>query len=371
MEVKPELIDRIVCAKYLFQSGSEYIERAGTYSDGIAILHLQDSIEMFLRTVAEHLHCSIKETISFNQLIDEIDKAGKGALTHRSALNQLNKARVNFKHFGLQPKHEDVRKFNRDLQAFFPAATRTFLNLDFESLSLINLINHQRVRNFLARAEIQLDSENNSESIHASAVAFELYRNFAGHQGESTRLRVSSEDERKMRDLVRAIQDSLWNQQEQINLIMDGINLGDYRRFKRHIPCVSLSSANTVHSSWHFHNRPDKLTKEDAAFCLRFAIDSILLMQQYRLPPVFRIPFPNRHYVVLKDTKIIVYPGEEQEVIRIAKKGETLQQHYETFNRNDFTAILQDESCAYVNIDDVDLLEESGTGSSPEMGHDD
>ena len=354
MEVTREISDRIVCAKFIFRRGSEHIDKPGIYSDGLAVLHFQDAVEMFLRATAEHLHCSIKETINFNQLIDEIDKIGKGTLTHRTALNQLNKARVNFKHFGLQPKHDDVCKFHRDLEAFFPAATSTFFNFDYDSLSLVDLIKHCRTRNFLTKAEMLLASDDFSGSVNASAIAFELYRNYAGHN-ESSRLRVSSDEQRKTRDLIGAIESTFRDQQDQINLIMDGINLGDYRRFKRHAPNVNFSSANTVWATWHFHSTPDKLTREDAIFCLRFAIDSILLMQQYRLPSHHMIPFPNQYYQVVRDTKIIVNPGDEPEIIRVAKVGEVLQQYYELYGKQDFIPIVQDEICAYVGAADVKL----------------
>ena len=144
MSVNKEIIDRLICAKYMFQHGNELLERGGPFSDGLTILLFQDSVEMCLRAIAEHHHCSIKDNIAFNQIIDEIDKTGKGVLTHRTALNQLNKARLNFKHFGLQTKHEDVVKFRRDLEAFFPAALSTFLDLSYDSISLIDLVEHYR-----------------------------------------------------------------------------------------------------------------------------------------------------------------------------------------------------------------------------------
>jgi hypothetical protein len=356
MKIRKEIVDRIVCAKYIFQRGSEYLEKRSVYSDGLTVLHFQDAAEMILRAIAEHLHCSVKESITFNQLMEEIDKAGKGVLTHRTALNQLNKARVNFKHFGLEPKHEDVTKFHRDLEAFFPAAIRSFLDLDYDLLSLIDLVEHCRTRNYLKEAEKIIEADEFKASVQASAIAFQLFRRYAGHDGEDIRLSLLQPDvERNLSSFVRAIESSFSKQQDQINLIMDGINLGDYRRFARYIPRVQLSLANTIHLTWGMRHTSSDYTREIASFCLRFAMDSILHMQQYRVPPFNMIPFPNRYFRVLRTTAIIVWPCESPEVIRFAEAGETLQGHYENSDKPDFAAVVLDEDCAFVNRNDIQM----------------
>jgi hypothetical protein len=112
----------------------------------------------------EFLHANIKDGSAFNQIIDEIDKVSPTKLSHRSALNQLNKARVSFKHFGLQPKKEDVIKFRQDLEVFFPKTFQLFLNLEYESVSLVHLIGHRRTENYLRQAEQHIANQKYRES---------------------------------------------------------------------------------------------------------------------------------------------------------------------------------------------------------------
>jgi len=136
VSLSKELLDRLICSKYIFHKGVDIIERGGPYSSGLGVLHFQDAAEMVLRIIAEHLHCSLKESAAFNQIIDSIDSVGDKKIFHRSALNQLNKARINFKHFGLEPKREDAIKFRRDLEGFFPNVLKSFLNIEFHLISL-------------------------------------------------------------------------------------------------------------------------------------------------------------------------------------------------------------------------------------------
>jgi len=152
-EIRKELLDRLICAKYIFMRGMEILDQGGPFSSGRSVLHFQDSAEMALRAIAEHLHCSVKPSTQFNQIVDSINESGVNVLSHRTALNQLNSARVNFKHFGLEPKIGDSNKFKNDLNGFFPNAIKDFMGIDFDSLSLTNLIGHRRTENHLNIAQ--------------------------------------------------------------------------------------------------------------------------------------------------------------------------------------------------------------------------
>lgn len=357
MSVNKEIIDRLICAKYMFQRGNELLERGGPFSDGLTVLLFQDSVEMCLRAIAEHHHCSMKDNIAFNQIMDEIDKIGKGLLTHRTALNQLNKARLNFKHFGLQTKHEDVVKFRKDLEAFFPSALNTFLELSYDSISLIDLIEHCRARNHLRAAERFIESGNYRESIQSSAIAFHLYRSYSSiFRERNRRKRLPREIERELHKFLEYIEDSINQQQDQISLIMDGVNLGDYRKFLREIPVVHMSDAKTFHIVWFSDRHNDESSRDIAIFCLRFATDSILLIQQYKFPTSFRIRLPERRFKVSHDCDIIVWPSEEPEVIRLAKAGEILQGYYENYDKADYIAIAQDDESAYVKREALEIV---------------
>lgn len=137
--------------------------------------------------------------------------------------------------------------------------------------------------------------------------------------------------------------------------LLNRTTLGDYRRFASYIPSVQFSLANTIHLNWRMRHSAGNYTRETASFCLRFAMDSILHMQQYRIPPFHMISFPNRYFRVLRPTAIIVWPCDSPEVIRIAEAGEILQGYYENYDKPDFVAVVLDEDCAFVGRNDVKM----------------
>lgn len=346
-----ELIDRLICSKYLFHRGVDILNRRGPFSSGLAVLHFQDAAEMVLRVIAEYFNCSLKENAAFNQIIDTIDNIGNTKITHRIALNQLNKARINFKHFGLEPKYEDANKFRYDLEGFFPTALRSFLDIDFGSISLTSLIGHRRTENFLNEAERLISEEKYRESISASAVAFTIFHSHYNKEpgiyrrDPFRRFNVKDEELQRWADNIDEV---IEEQQSQLDLIMLGINLADYRRFKRYTPIVHLSMAGTFQIVHGGFGKPIEPTKETALFCHQFVIDAILIMKANQLPPQFPIRESKRKFRVAKKCPIIVWPCENPEIIRYAEEGEILSGRAKNYDKSEYVAIFQDGDEAYI-----------------------
>jgi len=349
MNLNKQLLDRLICSKYIFSKGVNVLDRGGPFSSGLAILHFQDAVEMVLRIIAEHLHCSLKENAAFNQIIDSIDSLGSEKIIHRSALNQLNKARINFKHFGLEPKHEDVIKFRRDLEGFFPNVLKSFLDVDFYLISLTNLIDHRRTENFLNKAEKLIQDMNYRESICSSAIAFAIFNSHYNKEPEKYRRdpfrRVEDTDLKKW---VEGIEELVLGQQAQLNLIMNGINLADYRRFQRCVPIVHLTMAGTYRVVYLGGRGQLEPSLETALFCFNFVIDAILIMKANKLPSKYPDQEPVRKFKVIKESPIIVWPGNDQEIIRFTEIGEILYARHERSDKAGYITIILDGDDAFV-----------------------
>ena len=347
--LRKELLNRLICAKYIFHRGVDILDRGGPFYSGLSVLNFQDSAEMVLRVIAEHLRCPLKENASFNQILDTIDSRGDKKITHRIPLNQLNKARVNFKHFGLEPKDVDVMKFKQDLEAFFPAAVSTFLDIDFESITLTRLIGHRRTENFLNEAERLTGERDYEAAIRNSAIAFTIFRSHYNTEQDifwSDPFRRFNDDE--VNRWADNIEETIARQQSQLNLIMDGINLSDYRRFQGYTPIVHLSMAGRYEVIDMGVVDPAKLSHEIAIFCYHFAIDAILLMKNNQLPPRFPIQEPERQLRVIEKSALIVWPCDDPEIIRYAEKGEILQGRSKKQDKPNYIAIIQDDDDAYI-----------------------
>ncbi|MDY0221496.1 MAG: hypothetical protein RBR67_10200 [Desulfobacterium sp.] len=352
MSLPKELLDRLVCAKYIFRKGIKILEKNESFASGIAVSHFQDSAEIILRVIIEYLHCSIKDNAPFNQIMDVIDNKDSRKLSHRSALNQLNKARVNFKHFGLEPKIEDAKKLKNDLEGFFPNSLSTFLNIDYNSISLTNLIRNTRIENFLNKAEECISDNNYGESVNNSAIAFGIYQSHFLNVYNSLKLNsFNRSDDRELQRWAQDIEKIVVEHQKQLDLIIHGINQREYIRFKQIIPPIHVMDSGNYSIINKLSNTSIESTRKNALFCLRFAIDAILLIKQNRLPSYYLKLKPKRRVKVLRKSPIIVYPtntDDDNETIRFAEIDEILWALSEKFHRLEYISVIQDEEKAYI-----------------------
>ncbi len=361
--MRPEILDRLVCAKHLFLLRSESLDRGGPYAAGLAVLTFQDSVEMLLRTIAEHFHAPIKDQASFNQVLDDVETTCNHSLTHRSALIQLNRSRVNFKHLGLAPRDEDARKFRNDLEGFFPSVLKATVDLRFDELSMASLVRHRRTANWLRKAEQFLSAGEFESSIDASAVAFAVFQRSQRERSHGSSLesilrdaeprgRSSERIHPGVYRLAEAVEKKIDKFRDQLELVSRGIDYDQYRRFVDLTPSVSMVMAGLLHiESWR---RRDVCSYENALFCSSFATKTLLKLQEaYQPRDFFKAPATARFRVTQKGS-IVVWPDDQSgEVIREVELGEELVGGNEILDQPGYVAIVQDDECAYLPTDCV------------------
>lgn len=363
--IKEDLLKRLVYAKYIFFQGCEAIERKLSIADGMAVLNFQDAIEMILRTIAEDAHANIKEKMSFDQIIQEIDAASAKKIPYKSSLIQMNKARVNFKHFGLIPARDDVEKCRRDVESFFKESIKLFFDVDFYQVSLADMVEKRRVKNYLKRAEKELDAGNYEQCIYATAIAFQLIflmpLKYKSSLDRIDSLRIDYKVGRELGNLpkiIKAISANIERHEQEINILIYGINLAEYKRFQFITPHINVFTGG----SFEIIKRSDDFnTLENALFCLRFVIDSALLVEQNRIPDKMEMLHEGKlpRYKVVRQSPILTGKiRQDPEHIRDAEIDEILTGYFKSHNIGGYVAILQDDEIAYIEENAVEELPE-------------
>lgn len=364
----PDLINRLVCSKYLFLRGQETINRHLPFHQGIAVLAFHDCVELCLRVIAEHIGARVGDNIQFQAVIDKIDEVGKGTVPCRTELNQLNRLRINFKHLALLPSDDDTRKAERNTRAFLDAALIKFADLSFERLSLVNLIRDTRVRHRLLKAEALLESDQTETSIENTAVALRLLLALAPVHSRQHSLthevqniatrntREGGEVSRSVIALAAAADKEVERVWEQLDLVFSGIDLVAYRRFLGIAPHVAFSVVGTAWVSSKAWEQPPSY--EMARFCFDFALHSILAIQD-DFPHLRDENPPDPNLVVTHDSPIIVYPedGRDHDIIYMAKVGERLSRASGDDRFKGFVALILDGKLAYIAANAVVPLE--------------
>lgn len=374
-EVSEELIDRLVCAKKLYRRGIQILSEPSTFSSGMAVLNFHDATEILLRVIAEYFDLQISDHEGFHSIVGKVNKEaqerGLPPLTNTSGLNQLNQARVNFKHYTLENKAKHATKFKLDLEVFFKTTLDDYLALDFSTLSLADMVEHTRTSNWLHKAESYLEDSNIYEACACSAIALKIFRNYKHTPKLWDTFNGIERDLRKfdrkvsggVAKLAEAVEEKLSKIRDHIDVLYDGIDPLKYKKFKSFTPEVLISMANTIERpKFNKENLLSEIEKEHmpqitndiAVFCCDFALDTILELQSQSFPPKFDINYDKIIYETISKTSIYIYPSSE-EVVDTVNKGVTLERskRLEESHDEDFVKITFDKDEAYVKKEDV------------------
>lgn len=346
--VDQTVINLVSYAKNLFMRGCETLDRQQTLAEGLAILNFQDAAEIFLNAIAIHVKASFKEQEPFHSMIEKIEKAHDQPICKRQSLIRLNKARVNFKHYGLLPQLEDVRMFRRDLESILYLTTTSILGLNFEEISLASLVKYHRVRMYLKDAESTLSNNNSSESVIASAKAFALVQ--SKMQSQINQYDRKAPKEEWVEDIFK----ELGEHRELLIFLLFGINLIEYRHFRKISPIAQMLGNDEFQLVWKMNSAD--ITREDALFCYRFILNIALAIQENTFEDDMILEYvkrQNKFYKVIKKSPIIVHPRSAEQ-LRQADVGEILTGHFKRHDKKEYYAILEKGDVAFIDKNAVE-----------------
>jgi len=117
---------------------------------------LQDAVELFLVNISRILDSPLQPNIPFQKYFDEIDKKLSTPLPYQNQLIDLNKMRVNAKHYSIQPPREKCEEMLFIVKNFFNEVSKLIVGEEFYNVSLMVLIENEKVQQYLKNAEEEL-----------------------------------------------------------------------------------------------------------------------------------------------------------------------------------------------------------------------
>lgn len=152
--MRKSIITKILLSRRLYQISLENLNSDNELSLSIGVILLQDSVEIFLLAVAEHIDADVGNKTNFNKYFELINKKlHPKELPFRFRLNSLNKLRVNAKHYGLSPSKSETTGLIETVKEFFEEVSLQVFKKEFVAISLVDLINEGEAKNYLTAAE--------------------------------------------------------------------------------------------------------------------------------------------------------------------------------------------------------------------------
>jgi len=292
--MEPTYLQRLSFIKYLFSIGL-YQSYQPEPLYGVSILSFHDSVELFLQLSLEKLNIS-KKTKYFIDYWEVINKELKNkTLSQEESMKRLNQARIDLKHHGIIPSKLDIESFRAITQAFFDENCLTIFQIDFDNISLIDLIKFERPRDLLKKAKDDFDKNLIKESLNNLALSFEylildyeeskkdkLYRSPFFFGKSMTFLKGIYLDlgyeNHKLRNFADSVTEAIAAIQKAIKILSFGIDYKKYVKYDSIVPFVEFS----INKTPHFTMSEDmNLSREDLDFCINFIVESALKLQEF------------------------------------------------------------------------------------------
>ncbi len=291
---KTIITKRLTYIKYLYLQGVEQSKLSEVIA-GFALMQFHDCIEMFLLLVAENLGKKDYPKWSFIQYWTEID-----TLTMRDAMNAMKQRRVNLKHHGSFPSHDDVVECRINVGTFLHENVRIQFDIDFESISLVDLISYESVHQPLSLAVQEMNNKKWYNSMVQARLAFDnLLKDYEGtkqHWYHSI-LEIGKKQGDRYKDFVKnassknatnnnmvwfkEISQTINELREVAKITALGIDFKKYALFKAVTPHIIRFAGEgcNIESEGSLSGRVN-FSEELCSICINFVIDSAVKLQE-------------------------------------------------------------------------------------------
>ena len=253
-----------------------------------------DSVELFLVLAGEHLNANFNKQTKFEQYFELVDEKLSGTkLLGQARMRSLNEARVGLKHHFNLPDSKQIDMFQSSVMSFFEDNTPLLFGVEFQSISMVDLVQSQDAVRSLKAATTYTEQANYDEAIRSIALAFsQLLRDYemsklGGRRhspfffGESfvfeSAFNIGVKDQ-KLGAYIDKVKKSIEALQGAVRILSMGIDYQRYSKFKWLTPAVSWMYGGNADVSKPPH---PPVSEEDCIFCFNFVIDTALRLQEF------------------------------------------------------------------------------------------
>ncbi len=270
----------LLLVQYLFREASKALARNQANADGLSVSLLQDAAELMAVTVLRAISGEIPKI--FDQFWDAVEKVNHNGkrLPHRAAMQRLNKARVNFKHYGIIPAHTQAIDFEAHTERFLETTCADFFGVPLRSVSPADLIGDSDVSTHLRNAARKLENHDFNGVIEECAVA----RHFAGEliakvvPSVGTQYSLRQSGPNTMEAAFGNLAATVTAMRSFLLTTVLGLSMADQARLKSLLPGVSMSPFTKAYQLQYWHQGSP--TREDAEFSLRVVTDYALAVEE-------------------------------------------------------------------------------------------
>jgi hypothetical protein len=266
-----EELRRIVYSKFLLQRATLLGEQGHDMALVSALLTAHDAVEMLMRVVSDVLNVRWESFLDFWQKIQD---KGFSRPPRYGSMDQLNSERAGFKHKGIIPNPANLRAHLLEATSFCEEAARAYLNLDFQAVSLADLIQNSEARVELKSAEQAANTGNFGAAVTACGNAFDiLFEEARAKHGQALVGDIPVDTRAFIKSLAsESLKRKLQKVAETVDALILGISPPRLRQFSEITPIRQRSGSGEVTIIWT--RDPVTVNQSEFQFCHSFVIDA-------------------------------------------------------------------------------------------------
>jgi hypothetical protein len=165
------VVERLGYIRFLHQEGIGQSRRPHPMSSA-AILSFHDAVELFYVLALDYQGVQVQPKASFDSLWPELEKKVPN-LSGRRGMERLNRIRVGHKHHGSIPGPQQIADARTDVDAFLAANTKAVFGVDYDTVTMADVVPQVPVRDKLHTAAAADASGDRIEAMGLLAEAFD------------------------------------------------------------------------------------------------------------------------------------------------------------------------------------------------------
>jgi len=290
------IIKRLAIIKQLFNQGVTQSKQAEPLSS-FSVLSFHDAVEMFLKLYSEYK--DREDSFQFLKYWDNYPE-----LTHKEQMKSLSLRRKNLKHKGVFPSRLDIEHSLFSTREFFQESTTLIEDIQFDNISLTELVYPLEVKDLLKEAEQLIESTNYELFMEKISIAYlkliDWYENkasdlfntpfffgkdFSFDNPNSLGLddyRLSKEMKSVGKFIGKASK-AFENIQAAIKVLSLGFDYKKYVKFK-YLTCeASFMTGGRIHCFMPESRLKTNYPKEELEFVFNFVVECSLKLQEFEI----------------------------------------------------------------------------------------
>ena len=267
----------------------------------LSVIGFDLAIETVLRAVLGSLDSSKSPADGFQGLIQQCDSllanSGNNAVPDKANIQYIHSIRNDAQHKAKYPNESDVSDCRTYAKDFLRKIISELWNVDFEKISLVDIIQNEKVKQYLVEAENHLSQGNYQEAIHSASagltwaldrVGTALVGRLPSFAGGIFLIDVFGKpmSDSHAKDGYRALE----RMQDTLLYITLGMNYTEYMRYKKFVGDVVF----TMDGKSHNQGNVEPAQPSDVEFVVTYSINTIAQIES--IVGDIDAPFGSEHW---------------------------------------------------------------------------